>query len=75
MSWLDRGAEVRWALEDAIPEIIRLRDANDYVAAVALAEEAEQHIASDEVLTDLLNELTVQTSITSSPSGASPHYS
>ncbi len=71
MSWLDRGAEVRWALEDAIPEIIRLRDANDYVAAVALAEEAEQHIASDEVLTDLLNELTVQTSITSSPSGAS----
>ncbi len=70
MTWLDRGADARWAREDAMPEIIRLRDANDYVAALAMAENAEQHIPEDELLIDLLNELSVHTTITSAPSGA-----
>lgn len=44
---LHRNANVRWAREEALPEIDRLAEEGQYVAAFALAEEAEEIIPTD----------------------------
>ena len=65
-----RTADARWAREEAIPEIARLAEAEDYVAAYALAEEAERYIPDDPVLSDLWPTISASVSIRTAQSGA-----
>lgn len=44
-----RSAKVRWAREQAIPEITKLIMEDNYAAAVALARDAEKYISDDPV--------------------------
>jgi formylglycine-generating enzyme required for sulfatase activity/dienelactone hydrolase len=65
-----RNAQVRWAREDAIPQIMRLTQTDDYAAAFALAKEAERLVPGDPVLASLWPQFSVTGSLVTTPAGA-----
>ena len=74
ISWfLNQQASVRWATEEALPEIERLIEINwrDYTEAYELAEEAEQFIPNNNQLLEYIDITSVRLNITSEPDGAS----
>jgi len=68
--FLRTSARVRWAKEQAIPEIQRFASAGDYIAAFSLAKEAERSIPEDPVLARLWTEISVPASLETRPSAA-----
>ena len=68
-SWT-RASRVRWATEQALPEVARLIQQGSYVAAVDLARQAEQHIPQDPRLTKLWPEMSRVVSVETTPAGA-----
>lgn len=77
LGWfINRSAKVRWARDQAIPELMRLVEEIDYIdyldrtVAYELAMEAEKYIPSDSVLIMLLGHLTRYVTIESEPPGA-----
>ncbi len=70
----DRATQVWWAREDALPEIGRLADTDDYLAAYTLAAEAERYIGDDPVLSDLRAKVSLTGSLVTEPSGADIYY-
>jgi len=68
---LVQQSRTRWAREQAIPEISRLLEKDQYDAAYALAQQAGRYIPSDPVLMGLLPQITVKPAVTSKPAGAS----
>lgn len=68
--FLNRTSKVRWAREEAIPEIIRLTDQGEYAAAFEIAEQAEAYIPTDPLLTSLWPQFSKSVSIASDPPGA-----
>jgi serine/threonine protein kinase/formylglycine-generating enzyme required for sulfatase activity/dienelactone hydrolase len=71
---IQRNARVRWAREQAIPEIQRLVKEGNYVAAFAQATQAEHYIATDPTLGDLWSELSTQLSLETTPTGADVYF-
>jgi formylglycine-generating enzyme required for sulfatase activity/dienelactone hydrolase len=67
-SW-SRGADARWAREEAVPAIQRLIAEDRYADAFALAEKAEQHIPNDPILADLWPQHSVVQSVVTTPAG------
>jgi len=65
-----RSAKIRWAKEQAIPEIIQHIDNKNYAAAFQLAREAEKYISKNPGLTKLWSEMSRRISIQTTPSGA-----
>lgn len=66
-----RGAQERWARREAMPEIQRLIDADDDVAAFRLAERARPWLTGDPEFARLWQSITgAPTSITTEPAGA-----
>ncbi|MFQ5853138.1 MAG: protein kinase [Candidatus Binatia bacterium] len=63
--FLDRQAKIRWAKEEALPEIERLVETSwrDFTEAYRLAEEAEQYIPNDPKLSELLSKCSLKVSI------------
>jgi formylglycine-generating enzyme required for sulfatase activity len=61
---------VQWAREEAIPQILRFVEADDYAAAFALAEEAERLLPGDPVLAGLWPQFSATGSLTTNPDGA-----
>ena len=55
---LTAQSRTRWAREEAVPEIGRLLQQDEYAAAYALAQQAERYIPNDPVLTGLLPQIT-----------------
>ena len=51
-------SHARWAREQAVPEINRLLQSDEYVKAYALAQEADRYIPKDPVLAGLLPQIT-----------------
>ncbi|HXW92198.1 MAG TPA: SUMF1/EgtB/PvdO family nonheme iron enzyme [Terriglobales bacterium] len=69
--WLVRhNARVRWAREQAIPEISRLVENGQYVSAFDLARKAKEYIPSDPFLAKLDRDYSVVVSIRTAPPGA-----
>jgi len=71
--WLaSRQTKVRWAREEALPEIERLVEGSwrDYSEAYELALEAEQFIPGDDRLQQLLSRCSLNLSVTTEPAGA-----
>ena len=68
--WLHYRSRVRWAREEALPEISRLIDQDKTGEAYALAVQAERYIPHDPALVKLLPDLSWSTSVTTTPSGA-----
>ncbi|MDP2321955.1 MAG: protein kinase [Acidobacteriota bacterium] len=72
--WNQRNAKVRWAREQALPEIIRLSGADQFDAAFRLAEEARQYIPDDPLLAEQVRAVTRSAVIRSEPAGADVSY-
>jgi serine/threonine protein kinase/dienelactone hydrolase len=72
-TWLYQRSQKRlWAREQAIPEIIRLKDQQKPLAAYLLLHEVEKALpAADSQLAQLREAVTHEASVRSSPSGAS----
>ncbi|MGE0360985.1 MAG: protein kinase [Vicinamibacterales bacterium] len=68
---LTQQSRTRWAREEALPEISRLLQQDEYAAAYALAQQAERYIPNDPILTDLLPQITATPTLASTPPGAS----
>jgi serine/threonine protein kinase/dienelactone hydrolase len=66
----ERLAKIRWAREQALPEIARLRNAFDVRAAFKLALEVQKYLPEDPALTSLLPRLSYRATITTTPAGA-----
>ena len=50
--WVQRNAKVRWARQEALPEIIRLAGADKFDAAYTLAQQAQPYIPDDPLLAE-----------------------
>jgi hypothetical protein len=75
VTWLARGnAKVRWAREQALPEIIRLAGADQFDAAFRLAQEARRYIPDDPLLAEQIRSVARPATIQSEPSGAEVSY-
>ena len=72
--FVHRSRKVRWAREQALPEILRLVGAGDYGAAYALAREAESYIPADPILLKSMPEFSTHVSIETSPPGALVYF-
>jgi len=72
--WVRRNANVRWAREQALPEIIRLAGSEQYAAAYDLAQRARSYIPGDPLLAEQLRAVTRTASIESEPPGATVSY-
>lgn len=66
-----RSEKKHWAREQAIPEITRLKNENQGLAAFILLKEVERYLPSDPQVQQMANEITQDSTITSSPPGAS----
>ena len=72
--WAQRNAKVRWAREQALPEIIRLAGTDNFDEAFRLAEEARQYIPHDTLLAEQIRTVARRATIDSEPSGADVFY-
>jgi serine/threonine protein kinase len=71
VAWVVRhNGKVRWARQQAIPEISRLIENGQYVAAFYLSEQAKQYIPNDPLLAKLDRDYSIATSIRTNPPGA-----
>ena len=65
-----RGADARWARQEAIPRILTLVGERNYQAAFDLAEKAERYIPADPLLASLWPQFTRTIKVESDPPGA-----
>jgi tRNA A-37 threonylcarbamoyl transferase component Bud32/dienelactone hydrolase len=66
-----RQAKIRWAKEEALPEIERLaRGVDSALSAYRLAQQAEKYIPRDSKLVELISQCAVNISIRTTPIGA-----
>ncbi len=65
-----RAARLRWAREEAIPQIVRLAEADDYLAAFALAKKVELDMPEDAILAGLWSRFSSTGSLVTTPDGA-----
>ena len=72
--WLNRSAKIRWAREEALPEILRLSEREEYVQAFDLAIEAERYIPGDRLLSAQWPNIARSASVTTTPPGAEVRY-
>jgi serine/threonine protein kinase/formylglycine-generating enzyme required for sulfatase activity/cephalosporin-C deacetylase-like acetyl esterase len=66
-----RQSRIRWAKEQAVPEILRLADLPDNRAAFDLAVRAERYVPKEPILVNAWPKFSRTISIRTSPSGAS----
>jgi len=68
--FFNRQVKIRWAKEQAIPEVIRLYDDRDYTSAFRLVKEAEKYIPKEARLVELLSRIERYFSFQTTPTGA-----
>jgi serine/threonine protein kinase/class 3 adenylate cyclase/dienelactone hydrolase len=70
-SWNNSGQEkIDWAREEAIPEITRLMEEEDFFGAYLLIQEAQEHLADDPMMAQLIQDTTVTGIVETEPAGA-----
>ncbi|MCZ6506463.1 MAG: protein kinase [Acidobacteria bacterium] len=69
-----RTARQEWARQEALPEVARLIEAEEYVAAFDLARTAERVIPDDPVLAGLWGEMSNTIAVDTEPPGAEVSY-
>ena len=72
--WMRRAAHVRWAREQALPEVIRLAGEDDFAAAYALAQSARRYIPGDPLLEEQIRLASRTADIETEPAGAAISY-
>lgn len=69
--FVHRNIKIRWAREEALPQIAKLIEQNKIVEAYALAEQAERYIPKDPALAKYWPDISWMDSIQTDPPGAS----
>jgi eukaryotic-like serine/threonine-protein kinase len=64
------SAKIRWAREQAIPQIVQLTDSERYAEAFQLAQKAERYIPNDPALEKLWPDMSSMLSVRTEPAGA-----
>ena len=72
--WAQHNSKVRWARQEALPEIIRLADADKFDAAYTLAQQAQPYIPDDPLLAEQMRGIERRAVIDSEPAGADVFY-
>ena len=73
--WMwNRDADARWARVEAIPEVLRLIQQDEYDGAYALAEEIERRTPDEPSLGELWPEMSGALSLATTPGGADVYY-
>jgi len=72
--WVERNSNVRWARQDALPEIIRLAGADKFDEAYRLAQQVQAYIPDDLLLAEQLRDISRVATIDSDPVGAEVFY-
>ena len=72
--WAQRNAKVRWARHEALPEIIRLAEAEKFDDAYRLAEQAQPYISEDPLFAEQIKAISERAHIDSDPAGANVFY-
>ena len=72
--WSQRNARVRWAREQALPEIIRLAGVDQFDPAFRLAVEAEPYLETEPVFQEQMRAITRAAAVESEPPGATISY-
>jgi formylglycine-generating enzyme required for sulfatase activity/predicted esterase len=68
--FLHRESSARWARDTLLPEIRRLADENEYAAAFARAQRAEQYLPADPQLVKVWPMISTRISVKTTPAGA-----
>jgi len=69
-----RNARIRWARYEAVPEIMRLADREQFVTALAVAQEAGKYSQGDAALSRALGIVSRPVTIDTHPQGADVYY-
>ncbi len=69
--WLQHRSRVRWAKEQALPQIAQLVDEENFGKAYEVAVQAERYIPHDEALAKFWPQISWSSAITTTPPGAS----
>jgi eukaryotic-like serine/threonine-protein kinase len=72
--WAQRNAQARWARQEALPEIIRLADAEKFDEAYRLAQRVRPYLPQDPILVQQIKKISARVDITSAPAGADASY-
>jgi tRNA A-37 threonylcarbamoyl transferase component Bud32/pimeloyl-ACP methyl ester carboxylesterase len=72
--FFEREADVRWAREQAFPEILRLTEEEDFSAAFELAQRSARFIPDDPLLQGLWPRISRAVAVETDPSGAEVYY-
>ena len=72
--WFRQNQQIRWAREQALPEVVRLTGEDQFDAAFSLAQRIEPLIPNDPVLAEYLRLITRTANVTSEPDGADAYY-
>jgi eukaryotic-like serine/threonine-protein kinase len=72
--WAQRNAKVRWARHEALPEIIRLAEAEKFDDAYRLAQQAQPYISEDPLFAEQIKGISKRAHIDSDPAGANVFY-
>ena len=65
--YFNRSTKIGWARKEALPEIIRLVEEDDYTAAFKLALQAEKYIPEDPMLIEQWPKMSTEVSILTTP--------
>jgi serine/threonine protein kinase/predicted esterase len=68
--FFNRQAKIRWAKDQALPEIVRLTEADKLVDAYFVTKEAEKYIPNNRQLAELKTQFSSPVSINTTPGGA-----
>ncbi len=72
--WAQRNSKVRWARQEALPEIIKLAEADRFDEAYTLAQQAQPYIPDDPLLAEQIRGIARLAVINSDPAGADVFY-
>ncbi|MEN8251159.1 MAG: protein kinase [Bacteroidota bacterium] len=72
--FLNRNASIRWATEEALPQIIHYVEVGDIVSAFYLAKDAENFIPENPMLKELWPRISENHSIITTPDGADIYF-
>ena len=65
-----RGLKIQWARSEALPQITKLIEQDDYLTAFSLARKVKKYIPKDPTFVELWSRISRNYSITTTPSGA-----
>jgi formylglycine-generating enzyme required for sulfatase activity/tRNA A-37 threonylcarbamoyl transferase component Bud32/dienelactone hydrolase len=75
VAWIShRSAKIRWARNEAMPEIVRLVEEEDYIGACQLAKKAETYISEDPLLLNIWPQISTVGSFHTTPEAADVSY-